>query len=214
MDYLMGSRYISSIDENRTMPDDPQDLLDAEPFNFMKRTNETDGAFVRFEYTLHPAPDAPSSAPECAHPRWLIDVEDEHIHPRQEEFFAVRSGKLRVAFADTERTLTKGEEITLPAGVPHRHGNPAERPARIVCEHRPALQSEPITEALFESAQAGHAAENGRPNLLHFAAIQSEYPGHAYRADLPIPIQKALFTLLAPIGRLAGHKAPTPAGKM
>lgn len=123
----------------------------------------------------------------------------------------VRSGKLRVAFEGTERTLAEGDEITLPAGVPHRHGNPTGRPARVACEHRPALQAGPIIEALFEAAQAGHAAEDGRPSPLHFAVIQNEYPGHAYRADLPIPVQKALFTLLAPIGRLAGYEAPPPA---
>lgn len=195
------------------MPDDLHDLADAEPLTFLKRTRETEGECVRFEYTLHPSFDAAPADSGLSHRRWLADVEDEHLHPRQEEVFTVRAGTLRVAVEGTERTLTEGEKITLPADVPHRHGNPTGRPARVTQEVRPALQFEPITEALFEAAQAGNAAEDGSPNPLHFAVIQDQYPGHAYRADLPIPIQKALFTLLAPIGRLAGYEAPPPADR-
>lgn len=76
------------------------------------------------------------------------------------------------------------------------------------------LESDQLIETLYRSAQAGHADEKGNPNPLQFAVLQDTYPDLAYLTNLPIPVQKALFTLLAPLGRLLGYEAaPSPPKK-
>lgn len=202
---------------------DPVDVRDSagpRPFKVVKRPEDTGGDAVRFEAVLHPSLDAkqqgpsqsgsrgtPQTSSALTHRRWMADTSKEHLHPRQEEYFKVLSGQLRIALNGEEQTLREGEEMALPPRVPHRHWNPANRPARIVLEHRPALQSELIFETLYESAQAGYADEEGFPFFLQLAVLQNKYPDHAYITGLPILVQKGLFTVLRPLGRLLGYRA-------
>lgn len=45
------------------------------------------------------------------------------------------------------------------------------------------------------------------PNALQFAVVSTAYPGIAYTTAVPISAQKALFAVLAPLGRVAGYRA-------
>lgn len=57
---------------------------------------------------------------------------------------------------------------------------------------------------MWSLAQQGKTNEKGIPNQLRFAVISKDYPRIAYTTAVPVPIQKAMFTLLAHIGRLVG----------
>lgn len=201
-------------------PKEPQYSAKAEPFKVVKGAEETGGDVVRIEALLHPSldasqhgpprgasRDASQTSPGLGHRRWLADAAGEHLHPRQEEHIEVLSGQLRVALDGNEQILTEGEEITLPPKIPHRHWNASRRPARIALEHRPAFQSEQIFRTLYRSAQDGNANEEGSPHFLQVAVLQHQYPNHAYMTDLPVLVQKGLFTVLGPIGRLLGYRA-------
>lgn len=189
------------------------DLTDAEPFEVLKGADETNGEFVRLVSTLHPSPDAAEREAALPHSRWAADNADEHIHPNQTERMKVRSGTYCVEIEGVEYTLTEGEEITLPANTPHRHWNPTDRPIRVVKEDRPARNSEAFFRALYALAQAGETGDDGLPGILQFAVIQDEFPGHAYMTDLPIGVQKTLFSVLAPVGRFLGYRATPPFGR-
>lgn len=191
-------------------PDSPQDLSDAEPFKVVKSAEETGGEYVRFESTLYPSPEKMSSSPDLPHHRWAADNVDEHIHPNQEERLKVLSGTYRVVIEGVEHTLNEGEEITLPPNTPHKHWNPTGRPVRILKEDRPARDSETFFSTLYALAQAGKTDEDGLPGFLQFAVLQDAYPGHGYMADLPVSVQKGLFSVLAPLGRLLGYRAAPP----
>mgnify|MGYP006281914073 CR=1 FL=1 len=177
------------------------------PFEILKSARETDGDFVRFAFTLHPAPDASNPEQALSHHRWVGDNPDEHVHPTQEEHLHVQSGALRVILGETDRTLTEGDEITLPRNVPHRHFNPTDRPARVHLEHRPARQSGELFSALYALAQAGQTDSEGIPGPVQFAVLQDAHPNHAYTTSPPIWVQKGLFALVAPVGRLLGYNA-------
>lgn len=192
------------------MPEDMQDLADAEPFKIVKGADETDGEFVRFEATLHPSSDEVEADSDLPHRRWAADDVHEHIHPTQEERLRVLSGRYQVVIAGNEHTLTEGEEITLPANTSHRHWNPTDQPVRVVNELQPARDAEVFFSTLFALAQAGETDEEGLPNILQFAVLQDAYPNHAYITGVPIPVQKGLFMLLAPFGRLLGYEAAPP----
>lgn len=196
-----------ATDEVHDATEDPSDSTEVDPSEITKTTEGTDGTFVRFERTVHPSSDGPGTEDTLSHRRFVIDNSDEHVHPRQEELIEVLSGQYGVSIEGTDRILTEGEGVTVPPDTPHRQWNPTDQPVRVAHEAHPARQSEGLFETLYVLAQAGQTDEKGIPNLLQFAVISHAYPGHVYVTTLPVSVQKALFTLLAPVDRLAGHKA-------
>lgn len=200
---LAGARIASEA----TMTENTSTLTDVNPLDIVKGADETDGEFVRVEYTAYPSPDAPHAETALPHARWAADIQDEHVNPKIKETFKVLSGELQVVAGEQEQLLTEGDEITISGRYPHRHWNPSEKPARIRYEARPALHMDEALETAFVLAQAGKADEHGNPDLLPLAVFQDAYPDHFYSTDLPILVQKVLFKVLAPIGRLAGYRA-------
>lgn len=189
------------------MSDEPIDLTTVEPFEVLERGDDTDGERMRVVVTLHPFRSGSPTASDLAHRPWIVDGIGEHFHPKQVESFQVLTGELRVWRDGTEHTLTANDEISLPAGIPHRHWNPADRPARVQVEHRPAGRTDALLETLYTLAQAGRTDDRGIPGFWQSMVLQAAYPDHAYGTDRPVVAQKALATLLAPIGRLAGFEA-------
>jgi mannose-6-phosphate isomerase-like protein (cupin superfamily) len=186
---------------------DELDLTEAEPHVVRKSAAETDGEYVRFESTIYPGPGATTGA-DLPHERWSLDYDFEHVHPEQEERWEVVAGELQVAVDGDERTLTEGEAVTLPAGVPHRHSNPTSEPIRVVWERRPAFHDEAWAESLFALAQAGQVDDDGVPGLLQLAVTTDAYPDESvYSAAVPVWLQQGMFSALAAVGRLAGYEA-------
>src|SRR5215208_3341612 len=130
-----------------------------------------------------------------------------HVHPLQEEHFKVLSGTLGVQIGEEHRSLREGEEATVPPGTPHRWFNDSDRDeARVLGEVRPALNTEPFFETLYGLARDGKTDENGVPNPLQFAVmLNGLHKGELYIARPPMAVQKALFALLSPIGKLLGY---------
>jgi quercetin dioxygenase-like cupin family protein len=133
----------------------------------------------------------------------------EHIHPEQAETWRVLSGEFEVIVDGETQTLGPEEELTLPAGVPHYHGNVSGVESRLLHEIRPAMDFDAGLRMFCELAQAGKTNENGE-NLLATAVFLSEHPDQLYMADPSIGVQKLLLRVLAPIGRLAGYEAEYP----
>lgn len=183
-----------------------QTIADSDPFEIIER-GDGDADYHRFEATVHPARDAESSDADLDHERWLIDNADEHVHPHQEEVVEVLAGEYAVEIDGDEHRLSEGDEITLPQNTPHRHWNPSSEPARVAHEHHPARTAAAFGEAMYALAQEGETDEDGMPPLLQFAVLNDAYPGNAYTTDAPIQIQKAMVTVLGPVGRLVGYEA-------
>lgn len=190
------------------MVDEPGDIPDMNPHVVRKGRDETDGEFVRLESTMYPEPvDAPAAG-DLSHEPWGLDNDFEHIHPDQTERWTVLRGELRVAVDGSEQTLTAGDEITLPADVPHRHWNPTDRPIRVAWERRPAFQTETWAESVYALAQAGKTDDEGVPNPLQIAVWIDAFPAAtAYPTVVPITLQRRLASLLAPVGRFVGFDA-------
>ncbi len=177
-----------------------------EPLIIRESAETTGGAYVRFELTLYPQQSATALDVDLSHSRWSIDIPTEHVHPSQEERWQVLSGTLAVAFDGEEQRLTVGEDVTLPAGVPHRIWNPGAKPSRVLLEFHPAGEAQSLTETLFVLGQFGEMNEKGRLNVLQFAVTQAAHPDHLYLTTIPVGVQKVLITLLAPIGRRLGYR--------
>lgn len=192
------------------MAADSHDLTNADPFEITKRPADTGGDFVRFEATVHPGLDAKASDVDLNHERFLLDNPDEHLHPHQKEVIEVLAGEYAVEFEGTEHRLSEGDQITVPQNTAHRHWNPTANPIRVAHEHHPARESASHAETMWALAQDGKTNEKGIPDPLQFAVVSKAYPGIAYTTAVPIPVQKAMFAVLAPIGRLMGYQAESP----
>lgn len=191
------------------MTETPPDVTAAEPFDVVDRPTDPETDPLCMEATIHPAPNTTGEDSALDHARWAVDLteDDEHVHPEWEERFEVIAGTYRVAVDGDETTLREGDAIVLPPGVPHRHWNPTDRPARVRSEARPGLGGAEAFETLFTLAQMGRVGENGLPNPLQFAVIQEAHPDLFYTTDLPKGVQRVMTKVLAPIGRRLGYEA-------
>jgi mannose-6-phosphate isomerase-like protein (cupin superfamily) len=131
----------------------------------------------------------------------------EHLHPRQDEVHEVLEGELRMVIDGEETVLRAGESTTIPAGVRHKAvGTGGE--VRVMMELRPALRWEELFETWAALARDGKIGKRGYPNPLQAAVLAHEYREEVYAAWPPLPLQKALTAVLAPVGKLLGYRAP------
>lgn len=153
---------------------------------FRRTADETGGALLEMEVTYNPN----SSPPPV------------HFHPHQEEHFEVLAGQFRVNFAGEERLYGSGETFRVPTAAPHWMYNESPEEGRVIWQVRPALRTQ---EFFLSMWRAGKDRKNARPNLLHQAVILQEYRIEYVPAAPPPVLQRVLFGVLAPIGRLFGY---------
>jgi mannose-6-phosphate isomerase-like protein (cupin superfamily) len=135
---------------------------------------------------------------------------NEHLHPKQEERIEVLSGTLRCRVGGSERDVEQGEAVTVPAGTAHTLWNEGEEEAHALVEYRPALRMESLFETLFGLGRDGKTDEGRSPGLLQGAVMLAEFEEEYRLARPPLPVQKALLAVLAPMGRLLGYRARYP----
>lgn len=133
-----------------------------------------------------------------------------HIHPRQDERFIVHSGTLGLAVEDEEYFLDAGTEKDVSAGTPHTFWNAGNDKLHMTTEHRPALRFEDFLKTIVQLDREGGLDSEGMPdNLLTGAAVITEFQDEMQPADIPVPVQRVLFPILARIGTLLGYGVPT-----
>jgi quercetin dioxygenase-like cupin family protein len=140
---------------------------------------------------------------ECVSPATGID-EPEHCHPLQQSSAEVISGTLRFRVGGQIQEIGAGETHTIAAGVPHSFGNYGNEDAHWIAEFRPALRTDAFFEALFDLAARGQLNDDGRPSLLQLAVSAPAFSQEIRVTRPPWPVQRALFSLLAPIARRRG----------
>jgi hypothetical protein len=67
-----------------------------------------------------------------------------------------------------------------------------------------------VFETIWGLAKDGKTNEGGVPNLLQVAVIAREHADEYRLVRPPWPVQRALFAVLAPAGRLLGYMARYP----
>ena len=167
---------------------------------FRKTSQETNGEMVLVETWVQPGGTVAAA----------------HVHPRQEEKFAVLSGS--VGFKRGRERLIAGpsELVKIPAGTPHKFWNAGEDEAHFLCEIRPAQEFTELLETMFSLALDGKTNRKGMPNPLRLAVIAN---AHFDTVQLPFPpalLQRIALGMGAPVGKLCGYTptyvpAPQPA---
>jgi len=167
-----------------------------ETITFLRTSEDTGGEYARSE--LRVKPHGFVAAP--------------HVHPLMEETFEMESGAFTLVVDGEERRVGAGEGAIVPAGTPHAWWNAGEEEAVAIVEHRPVLKAEEFFETMFGLAQDGKVSpRTGLPNLLWLALMALRYRrDFAHVASPPLPVQLAIFTPLAVVAKLSGHRLPYP----
>lgn len=138
-------------------------------------------------------------------------VAGEHVHPNFQERFQVVSGQLGARVDGVERTLGAGEEVTVPAGVPHDWWNAGEGEASVIVEISPlSARFLEMLGTLFGLANAGRTNAKGMPNPLQLALIGQEFADVIVFTKPPRPVQKVAFGVLGALGRMRGYRGSYP----
>lgn len=158
---------------------------------FLKTGTETGGELVQID-TYNP----PTGV-----------AEPEHVHPFQESGAEVLSGSLRFRIGGEERSVKAGESITIPANTSHNFWNDGDEEAHAVQWFEPALKIDQFFESYFGLAQGDKLNEEGLPTFWQLAVMVPYFGDEIRTPSPPWAVQKAIFAVLAPIGRLLGYRA-------
>ena len=132
--------------------------------------------------------------------------EPEHVHPYQVNQFTILSGQLIFRINGKEQVARPGEVVTIEKNIPHHFWNPGETEAHYIQEFFPALQIDSLFETFFALARDGKLNKKGAPNIFRAALIMLEFESVLRLAKPAWVIQKILFRLLAPIGRMLKYQ--------
>ena len=123
----------------------------------------------------------------------------EHLHPFQEERFEVVSGEMTASIDGREEVYAAGSRFVVAPEVVHAMWNAGPAPVELLWETRPALKTGEFFERVW--------GLRGKPSRLEFAVIARAYDEEFRVVKPPRGVQKVVFPVLAPLGRLRGHRA-------
>jgi quercetin dioxygenase-like cupin family protein len=161
---------------------------------FRKTAQETNGELLEFDLFAQPAAIGPPV----------------HVHPNSDERFTVLAGSLDASMDGKAMRFGKGETFNVAAGVPHTWWNSSDGEAHVLVQFSPASRMETFLETFYGLAKDGKTNGEGVPNFFQLAVIAPAYFDVNYLASPPLPLQKALFGVIRPIGRLMGYKSDYP----
>jgi len=124
-----------------------------------------------------------------------------HIHPEQEERFAVVHGTMRFRLGRRHVVAGPGEVVVVAAGERHDFANVGDTDALVHVEVRPALQMERMFETAVALARAGRTTRGGIPKPLDLALFTREFEHEVRAAFPPRWVQRIALAPLAWIAR-------------
>jgi quercetin dioxygenase-like cupin family protein len=134
----------------------------------------------------------------------------EHRHPASAERFTVLEGELMLKCDGRTSVLREGETALLEAGVWHDWWNGSDRDARARVEVTPGERFCLMIETLFGLARLGHVNKKGLPHPLQLALFAREFSDVVVLRSPPQVVQRAIFSVLAPIAHWRGYRATYP----
>lgn len=162
-----------------------------ETLTFVVTAADSGGALLRVDVTADPHRPGPPV----------------HVHRRFVERYDVRTGRVRITLGGEERVVEGPGRFEIPRGKPHTFRVEGDEPVRMVVDFEPAGRYEGFLETMYGLAADGKTDGKGVPNVLQMAVVGREHLDDFSLAQPPYLVQRAAFSLLAPIGRLAGYRA-------
>ncbi len=129
----------------------------------------------------------------------------EHVHPHQEERFAITAGEAHFTVNGEERVVGAGEAIVVPVGIRHSESNPGSVAIEGVVELRPALHSKEMHEAFGGLAAEGKTTPRGAPkNPLQLGATLWHFRNESRATSPPIWVQNLVVPPLSALAKVFG----------
>lgn len=155
-----------------------------ERLQYIQTSNDTNKKFTKFRLWVSPKGNVPVR----------------HIHPELSETVEVISGVFKVECDGQFMHLKPGETFTIAKGKPHQWWNESDsQDAEVIFTIEPAGQFEAMQEQIFGILNA-----KGKLSFLQIMVMAEAYD--MFIAGPPIFIQKIMWAMLSPIGRLLGLK--------
>jgi len=154
----------------------------------LQSAEETNGKLTQFELWISP--------------KGFMPVR--HLHPGQTETVAVKSGIFKVECDGDIHHLKPGETFTIEKGKPHQWWNESDTDeVQVIFTIAPAKNFEVMQEQIFGICNA-----RGNLRFLQIMVMAKEY--EMIIAGPPLFIQKIMWAVLSPIGRLLGYRKYYP----
>ncbi len=129
----------------------------------------------------------------------------EHVHPHQEERFAITAGQAHFTLAGEHRVVGAGETLVVPPGMRHSEWNPGSVAIEGVVELRPALHTKEMFEAFGGLGSEGKTTPRGAPkNPLQLGATCWYFRHESRATSPPIWTQNLILPPLAALAKLLG----------
>jgi hypothetical protein len=164
--------------------------ITGETLTFVVTAADSDGKLLRVDVT---------AAPHKAGPPL-------HVHRGFVEKYDVQEGLVHVRLHGRVHAIEPRHPFEVPRGEPHTFWIEGDEPARMVVDFEPAGTYEFFLETLYGLAEDGKTNAKGEPNLLQMAVIGREHLDDFALAKPPIWLQRILFGVLAPLGRIFGYR--------
>lgn len=149
---------------------------------------DSDGQLVRFDWRSAPG-----------------GVIPEHIHPRQQERFTIRSGRARFTVNGREQVAEAGQTVVIPAGVPHSVRNPGTAEIDGIVERRPARQAKEFHEAVAGLVADGKTTPAGIPrNPPQLGATFWHFRHESRVTSPPVWVQNLILPPLWALAKVCG----------
>jgi mannose-6-phosphate isomerase-like protein (cupin superfamily) len=128
----------------------------------------------------------------------------EHMHPRSSERFEVQEGAVMIEVGGESQTLEAGQSLTVQARAPHKFASHPDLDGRtrVTFDVPGRLEDQLVT--FSELARAGRLSVDGRPSMQQVAVTFSQLTQDTRATIAPWAAQRAIFAVLAPIGRARG----------
>jgi mannose-6-phosphate isomerase-like protein (cupin superfamily) len=150
-----------------------------------------------------------------AHTPELLEVEAEwragakppppHLHPSQDERFAIHEGELTAEVGGETRTLRAGDVLEVPRGTPHRMWNAGAGPARATWQTRPALDTIGFWREMSEARATRPTNADGILSPVAVAPILKRHRAE-FQLALPAPLERTALAVLSTAARIKGYK--------
>lgn len=129
-----------------------------------------------------------------------------HIHPLQEERFAVVEGMMRFRLRRERIIAGPGEVVVVPPGLPHDFANAGDEAALVRVEVRPALRMEQLFETAVALAEQGRTMRKGIPKPLDLALFARQFEQEVQAAFPPLWVQRLVLAPLAWLAERGGRE--------
>jgi mannose-6-phosphate isomerase-like protein (cupin superfamily) len=173
---------------------------DATTATFREFANPATGELITFTST--------APAEDVVRLRWRSapgGTITEHLHPYQEERFAITVGEAHFTVAGEHRVVGPGETLVVPIGVRHSESNPGSVAIEGVIEIRPALHTKEMFEAFGGLSSEGKTTARGAPkNPLQLGATVWHFRHESRATTPPVWLQNIVLPPLAALAKLFG----------